>query len=487
MSKMKKLLAMVLALAMVLGMSITTFAAEGKSATITVNNAEAGATYNCVLIVKANPSTETGWDIVDDYADEFAAAFGNIGEQAIIKGMIAEMDATKGVAITGFTSKYAAALEAIFGGVAQGTLTSPITVTEAGIYLVKGTNSNKWIYSPMAAYVAFGPYDTTTGVPTDLVNTTVEAKKVPLTITKDATSVTDAQEITEIGRTETYTVTGVVPYIPLTDSNRAYWAKDTISGAEYVTVKTGENVGKVAVTVKIGDAEAVTRYATVTGNAFALNLTEFLANNTHANKAIVLTYQATVKDVVVHNNVKLGDGSNDGRFGQASEDLYTGKIEITKYAEDKTPATLEDNAKLAGAEFVVYKVVGTTKSYATFDTNNKFAGWVETEEAATRVVTGTNGKVEVQGLDKGTYFFKEVKAPEGYSINATDVSATLQLGEGVDVATAVIGTTTYMIDTTLVALPGTGGIGTTMFTIAGCGIMIAAAYLFFASRRREEA
>ena len=44
-----------------------------------------------------------------------------------------------------------------------------------------------------------------------------------------------------------------------------------------------------------------------------------------------------------------------------------------------------------------------------------------------------------------------------------------------------------MLDTKLVHLPSTGGIGTTMFTIGGCGIMIAAAYLFFASRRKEEA
>lgn len=34
-------------------------------------------------------------------------------------------------------------------------------------------------------------------------------------------------------------------------------------------------------------------------------------------------------------------------------------------------------------------------------------------------------------------------------------------------------------------LPSTGGIGTTIFTIGGCAIMILAAGLFFASRRKE--
>ena len=41
-----------------------------------------------------------------------------------------------------------------------------------------------------------------------------------------------------------------------------------------------------------------------------------------------------------------------------------------------------------------------------------------------------------------------------------------------------------MKDSKLSALPSTGGIGTTIFTIAGCVIMIAAAGLFFASRKK---
>ena len=35
-------------------------------------------------------------------------------------------------------------------------------------------------------------------------------------------------------------------------------------------------------------------------------------------------------------------------------------------------------------------------------------------------------------------------------------------------------------------LPSTGGIGTTIFTIGGCAIMIVAAGLFFATRRKTQ-
>ena len=52
-------------------------------------------------------------------------------------------------------------------------------------------------------YVAFGPYDTTTGAPTNLVNTTVEAKRTPSSITKSSN---DENKVVEIGRTVTYSV-----------------------------------------------------------------------------------------------------------------------------------------------------------------------------------------------------------------------------------------------------------------------------------------
>lgn len=55
-----------------------------------------------------------------------------------------------------------------------------------------------------------------------------------------------------------------------------------------------------------------------------------------------------------------------------------------------------------------------------------------------------------------------------------------------DVATAKLYNEGQLNDTKLSALPSTGGIGTTIFTIAGCVIMIAAAGLFFASRKKSD-
>lgn len=87
-------------------------------------------------------------------------------------------------------------------------------------------------------------------------------------------------------------------------------------------------------------------------------------------------------------------------------------------------------------------------------------------------------------LDVGSYHFEETKAPEGYSINTDGKTLTLTVNG--DVATAKLYNEGQLNDTKLSALPSTGGIGTTIFTIAGCVIMIAAAGLFFASRKKSD-
>ena len=50
----------------------------------------------------------------------------------------------------------------------------------------------------------------------------------------------------------------------------------------------------------------------------------------------------------------------------------------------------------------------------------------------------------------------------------------------------VDGTGNKIPNTKLASLPSTGGIGTTIFTIGGCAIMIAAAALYFVNRRKSE-
>lgn len=474
MKKFKKFFAVLLTLAMVLGMSMTTFAAE-KSAEITVKGAGSGAKFQYLQVIKADTSKSTGWAFKNDniLANYKAVdAFKDMTDQQIIKAMIDNTASASDIA-----SALANVKNAGYELSAQSG--SPITVTAAGVYYIEGTETG-FNYNPMAAYVSFKEYDPATGIPAALDNAEVDAKREPRTVVKSSDQ---ENNVTEIGRIVTYTVESVVPYVSANETNYVYKIKDTIEGADYVTVKTGENAGKIEVSVRIGSTVDTKKYVSANDRSFELDLTEYLNNNAHKNEDVVITYQAEVKDVKVGNIVTVTSGKNDGTDDFSSDKIwdYTGDITLTKYASDDNNDDLTDNAKLDGASFVVYKNTSEGIRYATF-TDGKFAGWVANEGEATKVATANGGTLKVEGLASGTYFFKEVVAPEGYSITETPEEVKLEAGESV---ADIFHGAGKMIDFELGALPSTGGIGTTIFTIGGCAIMIIAAGLFFASRRRS--
>ena len=510
----KRILATLLASAMVMSMTMGVSAATltNKTEEIVVNGAGTGATFAELQLIGPNTTTDTGWAFIsDDIAEDFMTAFGitpvagsDADDQEAIWMLIGAQDlrdASYTVTLpTGVTaaqdSQIAAALANVKAGHTFTGHASEVNVTEAGVYYIDGVEEN-FVYSPMAAYVSF-IYDDGE-VPEDLYCAGVVAKRVPTTISKDATSVAGADEITEIGRTEEYTITATVPYLPETDNNRSYMITDVLSGAEYVSATEGDYVDvkvvigdvfekEYTVNVTDGENETTTFTLDLSTDLFTEDGDNVLLNsNKFANQTMVVTYEAIVTEVHVRNDVEIHDGTNSAtpKFGSDNEDLYTGQITLTKYAEDETLDTVEDNKKLNGAEFKVYKMVGTDKSWAQFDDDYEFVKW-GTEAEATQVKTTGEGTLTVEGLDSGTYYFKEVVAPIGYSINEADVDATLALESGEIEATAVLTADTNMIDTKLIALPSTGGIGTTIFTVAGCGIMIAAAGFFFATRKKEE-
>lgn len=504
MKKMKKLFAMLLAFTMVLGMALTANAAY-TAVSIPVDGASSTAKFAKLHLIEADNTTDTGWKFASDTIQKnFTDAFDILDAQEIIWKLIGNKDSSASLptGVTAATDKQIAdALANVKNGhtFADSDYGTTLMADEAGVFYIDARETG-FNYSPMAAYVSFGY---TNGVPSSLQCEGVVAKRQTEVIEKDATSVENFDEITEIKREETYTVSSVVPYLPTTDNNRIYKIIDELKGATYVSSTSG----KVDVNVVVGEGtgkfekDYVLDVTSITkGTSFTLDLSDDLltegtnktAINKYANKTVTITYKAIVTDVIVGNDVYAGDGTTNGKdkFGSDHEDLYTGNITLTKYASDSDNNVLTDNAKLAGAKFKVYKLVNQNiKKWATFDANNKFNGWVDAESSATEVTTSdaaaTLGQVKVSGLDSGTYWFKETVAPEGYSINETDVSAILALETGKGEAEAELTAVTTMIDTQLLALPSTGGIGTTIFTVAGCGIMIASAFFFLASRKKE--
>lgn len=503
MKKIKKLLAMLMAMTMVLGMSTTVFA-EGKSATITVNGVEGSAKYTYAQIIKPNPNKKTGWEFVNDtYKGCFTTEFENSDDQAIIEQMI---NAKKGIA-TGnddYTANYAAALSAVFNAVSgDGELANTKTVNEAGVYFIKIVDtevdeSKKVTYSPVTAYISFDTY--VRGVPTTLKSDTVTAKKDKIKVDKESSD-ENKDEVVAIGDTVTFTITTTVPYIA-GPNDRTYYIFDKISGAEYFELDkaTITHAGSsYSATVVQGEGNA--------SDTFSINLSDLITpDNSNAGNSIVVTYQAKITGPIINNKAAAGhqsDTAENGTFGTGEDDVYTGTIDILKYDAD----TGEAKTPLSGATFEVKKDnTGDALKFKEETTGTKGVYVYAPDSVAddaTEVVTDANGKLILKGLDAGSYTLTETEAPEGYSL-ANPKTVTLEVvtssedpnkpvtgtdetidGEAVKVANKTIIVTDEIGDTRLSSLPSTGGIGTTIFTIGGCALMIIAAGLYFATRRKN--
>lgn len=449
----KKIGALLVAAIMVLAMASTAFA-DGPTATITVNNAD-NATLTYAQVIRADQTTRTGWDFVnDDVKNAYIEAYGVADDdaQAAIEALIANTDAEK----LGKAQALAA------GKVHFVEMSNPQTVSEAGVYLVKATEEG-YTYNIMSAYVGFGE------VP-NLTNATVDAKKTPIQVNK---KVLDTDNVTKTGDILTYTVSTNVPYINPTDTDKSFYAYDELTGAEYV------NTDQATITLNGGDVTASYPISFV-NNKFSVDLSTMINDaNSHAGEQVVITYQVKVTSENDTITNKATAGHEDGNeYGSKESKIYEGNITLTKYGEN--------NVTLANAGFEVRKD-GAADALTFVKLSDGVYKYVpaDTEGAVTEVVTDANGKVKVQGLDIGTYKFKEVTAPQGYSVNTTDVSATLEVAEKDNgTASGVLIQNTSMNDTKLGSLPSTGGMGTYLFTIIGVVVMAGAAGAFFMSRRR---
>ena len=460
----KKVSAMVVSLLMALAMVVPVAAANP---TITVKNiaTDENVTLSYLKVVKQDKTTKTGWAFVSDEVTKiFKEEYKKNDAQAILASLANSAAHSKALArlgnLNGFTKFTDNA----------GRKTE---VDGAGLYVVKVVdNSNKYTYNVMAAPINFDY----AGNPATLRNAELNVKRSETRLTK---TVNDADGAVHNGQTVTYTINVKVPSIDPTATNKLFKVTDALTGAEYkkdtVVVKLGDS--KINIAPTFDDAT----------NSFELDLSSFIDDtNSNAGKDVTITYDV----LVTSENDKVTNTANVSRTGSEnyssdSVDLYEGAITLTKTNDYEKES---DKKLLAGAGFNVLDKDGNVLKFVDKG-NNRIAityniDYTVTTGVVTEVVTGANGQLVVKGLDKGEYQFKEVTAPDGYSINETNSSATLTITG--DKATAEFTADTDMRDTEVGALPETGGIGTTIFTVGGCAIMVAAAALFFMNKKKHE-
>lgn len=532
MKKLRKAFAVILSLAMVLGMSLTTFAAdypsEKDSSEATVGGLQPGDTVAFHQIVKPHYDGQvfTDYEIADSsyVIDKFNQPTAE--EITTIAGQVRGKTPYK-------TATVAAGADSVTENLTVGTY----------LVLVTPATGSDIVYNPMIVSV----YYTVDGIETNPVSaaddfevgsTSAYAKRsgvrIDKTITNDGSGTDGKGDDTSLEDRIEFQIVTDVPKYSAEYTNITYKITDTLKGLEDV-----QNVKVYLDSTTSTALTAGTDYTyTAKENGYEIDLSTYVKNNlvsnnnsTTAQHQFYVTYDAklsadagvnfdynkntaeleysntptttTTKDSTTYHYTFAIDANLNGVGSYKTGELFkTGEGE-EGFREDTE--TIEVKNPLEGA---VFEITKTDENY-----NAGNGAWHQ-EQTST-----ADGRLNFTGLDAGYYTFKETKAPMGYSLNnevhKVQITANYNSDGTLSDYTILIdgkATSTYTAEyekedsgkiiavrpapadgneattiknTTLANLPSTGGIGTTIFTIGGCIIMVAAAGLFFASRRKS--
>ena len=280
-----------------------------------------------------------------------------------------------------------------------------------------------------------------------------------------------------IGDTVTYQLTSKVP--DMTGYN-SYTFKftDTLSKGldlkAILSVKVGDTELKAG---KTGDNTYLPTYTTNDNGTHTLTISfnDFYNNfKNRTGETITVVYTATLnKDAVIgmnpNTNKAVVEYSNDPTTGGTGTsepsivDVHTFDFTIYKYYL-KDQNNKEDKTALAKAEFELYK--GNTEGTAAdeqakvniVDEGEGVYRQATADEAkatgftSAKIVSDADGKVLVKGLDAGTYYLRETKAPEGYNKLLSDIK--VEIKANYDPKTGKL--TSYSVDYTYNGTTTTG-------------------------------
>ena len=500
MKKLKRVLAVLLTAIMTLAMATTAFAAENQgSLKVTVNqgNTLNGQTIKVYKLFDLTVSeSHYAYTVNEQYKEMIATALGQPGT-ATNEELYQAISNLKGEAIQKFADDFtAAALTSNTGETKTSGKLGDVTEhtfnnLDFGYYLVYQTGT-KEIQSSLVS-----------------VNK-LEGAEVKLKGQAPSIEKTADKETVEIGEVVTYTITGVIP--DTTGYKQyAYKIHDTLTdGLDFVKDANGtvvDDPNNYLVSVQIGETLATEQKAQLSGNGnrtMLLDLSQWIRDNQGSKgQTFTAKYYAKVNSAAVvetKNSAKLeygNDPHNTTMTTPSEAKTPTYPVQIHKFARG------EEQGYLAGATFRLYKteqdakdntnaiaVTGSVGSYTVAE-DQKNTKTYDMVSVGNVVTEGIN--LKLNGLKAGDYWLVETEAPDGYNGITAPIKITIAKSADGDVNNWTISRDSENVsdkiikieNTTGTILPGTGGMGTILFTVVGIALVLIVAASFVISRRKR--
>lgn len=489
MKYMKKFMALLAVLTLALTMAVPAFAASGTASstgTITIDNAVTGTTYKAYRIFDLESydtnkdvysyKLNTKWKDFPEYSTTIdgntvsAADFFSVNSAGYIEWKDTKKDAGADFAKLAKAFVVEKNIEWDRTETASST-TVTFTDLTLGYYLVDTSLGSLCSLNTTAPSVTIKEKNS---------DTTIE-KKIVITGDEKVDS-----NSAGIGDTVNFSIT-----ITVKDGNpEDYVLHDKLSGLTFNPDSLEVKVGTKTLTPN-------TDYTLVTnptdGDSFDIKFKDGILKT---NDVVVVTYSATVAanaTIAGAGNKNTAKLEYSGKHSTEEETTtYVWKLNVHKYALDSK----NKEVALSGAKFVLYRMDGDTKEYATL-TGNKIAGWVNDKDKATTLETNGAGDILIEGLNVGTYYLEETEAPVGYNkltepieveitatTSVTSGSETVQYKNSSETSyTPATDATVKVLNNAGTQLPSTGGIGTTIFYVIG-GVLMAVAAVLLVTKKR---